>query len=435
MNQVDRDILRLAIPSIVSNVTVPLLGLVDLAIVGHIGSEQYIAAIAVGTMIFNVMYWLFGFLRMGTSGMTSQALGREDYSAVRLLFRRSLIVGLIIAASFVILQVPLRWLALTIIHPSEHIWPLATTYFNILIWGAPAILGLYSLNGWFIGMQTTKIPMVIAIFQNVVNILASLWLVFGMGMNIDGVALGTLLAQWSGFGLALWFAKRKFIHTPLLRQKQGKPSSDVSWSSFFVVNRDIFLRTFCLVAVSLFFTSVGARQGDMILAVNTLLMTFFTLFSYVMDGFAFAGEALSGKLYGARDFSGLNEMIKRLFRWGIVMIVVFTTIYIIGGNGFLGLLTNEPTVIEAAGEYFPWACLIPAVGMAAFVYDGIFIGLTATRGMLISSFVATLGFFALFFLGMQFMPTNHVLWCCFLIYLAVRGIMQHIIFKRTNLQK
>lgn len=431
MTQTDKNILQLAIPSIVSNITVPLLGLADLSIVGHLGSEQYIAAIAVGTMIFNVLYWLFGFLRMGTSGMTSQALGRGDHAAVELLLRRSLYVSMATALTFVVLQMPLRWLALTVIAPSAQIRPFVSTYFNIVIWGAPAMLGLYGVNGWFVGLQNTRVPMVVAIFQNVVNIAVSLVLVIVFGMQLQGVAMGTLAAQWSGFALAIAMVRRQ-----LLRDARKHPSSLVSrqvslvsWSAFFTVNRDIFLRTLCLVAVNLFFTSAGARQGDMVLAVNTLLLTFFTLFSYVMDGFAFAGEALTGKLYGAADFQALRATVRRLMEWGIVMVLAFTTVYVLGGERFLMLITDNREVVAAAGEYFPWACLIPLAGVAAFVYDGIFIGLTATRGMLLSSAIATAVFFILFFVGTVFVDANHVLWFSFVVYLASRGAVQWLIMR------
>lgn len=431
MRPIDSDILKLAIPSIVSNITVPLLGLVDLTIVGHLGSARYIAAIAVGTMIFNVLYWLFGFLRMGTSGMTAQALGRGDGHLVRLLLRRSLTVGVGIAMVMLALQLPLRWLTLTLIHPSPQVVPLVTTYFNIVIWGAPAMLGLYSLNGWFVGMQNTRVSMVVAIAQNVVNIIVSVALVFGAGLKIEGVALGTLVAQWSGFALALWLRRRVSVPSGGLEL-----TLTVTWSSFFTVNRDIFLRTVCLVAVNLFFTSAGARQGDMTLAVNTLLMTFFTLFSYVMDGFAFAGEALAGKAWGAGDRQGLLATVRRLLLWGVMMVVAFTSAYVIGGNGFLGLLTSDGRVVAAATDYFFWACLIPVSGMAAFVYDGIFIGLTATRGMLVSSVAATALFFLVFFVGERLLgptaalPLNHFLWLAFILYLAMRGLMQHLIISR-----
>ncbi len=464
----DRAILRLAVPSIVSNITVPLLGLVDLAIVGHLqapgGSGRYIAAIAVGTMIFNVMYWLFGFLRMGTSGLTAQALGRGDWAGVGLLLRRSVRTALAIAACFVVLQWPLGWLALTLIHPSAQVWPLAGRYFDIVIWGAPAMLTLYSLNGWFVGMQTTRVPMQVALFQNVVNIVASVAFVFGLGLRIEGVALGTLVAQWSGVGLAAWHARRMWRSAAAAHGMAAAPRDCASEPhgasaavepahgarpSFFRVNRDIFLRTLCLVAVNLFFTSAGARQGDMVLAVNTLLMTFFTLFSYVMDGFAFAGEALGGRLYGAGDGAGLRRLVRRLFVWGAGMMAVFTAVYALGGTGFLGLLTSDGAVVQAAAAYLPWACLVPVAGIAAFVYDGIFIGLAATRGMLVSSVAATAAFFAVFAGGGAVLAgggagvfpaakaatsasspmLNHFLWLAFLVYLAARGLLQHLIFR------
>lgn len=439
MQQQNKDILRLAIPSIVSNITVPLLGLVDLAIAGHLGSERYIAAISVGSMIFNVIYWLFGFLRMGTSGMTSQAVGRSDAETIEVLLRRAMTVALTIALLFIVLQIPLRWTALTLIQPSAHLWPLVGTYFNIVIWGAPAMLGLYSLNGWFIGLQNTRIPMMVAIFQNIVNIVASLFLVVVLHWRIAGVATGTLIAQWAGLLLALWFARRRL---KLIRSMQpkgsGEEASQVSWSDFFVVNRDIFFRTLCLVAVNLFFTSAGARQGDTMLAVNTLLMTFFTLFSYVMDGFAFAGEALSGKLFGARNMTGLAQLVHRLLLWGMGMVIGFTAVYAIGGSSFLSLLTDSRQVVAASMPYLVWACLIPIAGMAAFIYDGIFIGLTATRGMLLSSIAATVAFFAILFAGnmlsaschLAYQMTNHVLWFSFIIYLLMRGMMQHVLLRR-----
>lgn len=429
MKALDHDILRLAIPSIVSNITVPLLGLVDLTIVGHMGSERYIAAIAVGTMIFNVLYWMMGFLRMGTSGMTAQAFGRGDAGAIRYLLRRALLLAFSIAALFLLMQYPLRWLALWVIGPSESVRPLVTTYFNIVIWGAPAMLGIYGLTGWCVGMQTTRIPMWVAIFQNVVNIVASLSFVLALHMQIAGVALGTLVAQWSGFMLALFMVLRhlKRLHlTPPSTVRQAHHSTFMAQSDL-----DIFLRTLCLIAVNLAFTSFGARQGDLLLAVNTLLITFFTIFSYVMDGFAFAGEALSGKLFGADDSRGLRQLVGRLFRWGWSLAVLFTVVYAVGGQGLLRLITSDGGVVAAAHSYLPWACLIPLAGVAAFIYDGIFIGLTLTRGMLLSSVVAAGSFFLIYLLLGAHMG-NHALWMAFLCYLAMRGIMQALIGKKLR---
>ncbi len=435
----DRQILQIALPSIVSNITVPLLGLIDVAIVGHLGAPAYIGAIAVGGMLFNIIYWIFGFLRMGTSGMTSQAYGKRDLPEVVRLLVRSVGIGLAVALCLILLQVPIRCGAFLLIHPTEEVRELATLYFHICIWGAPAMLGLYGLTGWFIGMQNSRIPMYIAITQNVVNIIASLSLVYLCGMKVEGVALGTLIAQYAGFvmGLVLWMKHygklRKFLRITKYKLRITGDRKGI-WEKaammrFFSVNRDIFLRTLCLVAVTLFFTSAGAEQGEIILAVNTLLMQLFTLFSYVMDGFAYAGEALSGRYIGARNRDAFRSTVRHLFAWGGVMAVLFTLTYAVGGNAFLGLLTNDKEVITAADTYFYWALAIPAAGIAAFIWDGIFIGATATREMLLSMAVAAISFFAVYY-GFRPILGNHALWLAFLTYLFMRGVVQTGLSRR-----
>lgn len=423
MTAADRQILRIALPSIVSNITVPLLGLVDVAIVGHLGSPAYIGAIAVGGLMFNIIYWLFAFLRMGTSGLTAQALGRRDLTEAVCLLLRSLLIAGAVALALLALQVPIRQTAFLLIRPTGEVARWAATYFHICIWGAPAMLGLYGLTGWYLGMQNSRIPMLVAITQNVVNIAASLSFVYFGGMKVEGVALGTLVAQWAGLlmGLVLWLASygrlRKYVRQAWRRVWQRE-----ALAHFFRVNRDIFLRTLCLVAVTLFFTSAGAAQGDVVLAVNTLLMQLFTLFSYVMDGFAYAGEALSGRHIGARNLPAFRLTVRRLFLWGAGMAAAFTLLYAVGGEAFLGLLTDEREVIAASQDYFYWAIAIPAAGVAAFTWDGIFIGATATRGMLASMAVAAACFFALYF-GLRASLGNHALWLAFIAYLATRGIV------------
>lgn len=431
----DRQILSIALPSIVSNITVPLLGLVDTTIVGHLGSATYIGAIAVGGMLFNIIYWLFAFLRMGTSGMVSQAYGNKDFAeAVRLLIR-SIAIALSVAVAMILLQIPLRNVALALVSPTEEVGRLAALYFNICIWGAPAMLSLYALTGWFIGMQNSRIPMVVAIVQNVVNILASLFFVYGVGMKVEGVAFGTLVAQYCGFFTAAGLWQRYYGHlrrrVSLLSMRLSDEHERQAISRFFNLNRDIFLRTLCLVAVTLFFTSAGAAQGDTILAVNALLMQLFTLYSYVMDGFAAAGEALAGKAVGARNVHAYSVYVRHLFVWGTVMAAVFTVVYTIGGTPFLGLLTDEPSVIEASSSYLPWAWLIPVCGMAAFIWDGIFIGATATRQMLVSMLSAAVVFFAAYF-ALRSVVANHGLWIAFLCYLATRGIVQTMLHGRVK---
>ena len=422
MTRTDRQILHIALPSIVSNITVPLLGLIDVSIVGHLGAASYIGAIAVGGMLFNMIYWLFGFLRMGTGGLTAQAYGRHDLQEVTRILLRSLSISLLLALALLLLQYPIRNIAFMCMDTSEEVRQLATLYFHICIWGAPATLGLYGFTGWYIGMQNSRFPMYIAIVQNVVNIAASLGFVFGLGMKVEGVALGTLIAQYSGLGMAiiLWLMyysrlREHFQWVGCFRSGAMK--------QFFALNRDIFFRTLCLVAVTVFFTSTGAAHGDVILAVNTLLMQLFTLFSYIMDGFAYAGEALSGLYVGAKNATSLRRMTRALFGWGIGLAALFTLLYGLGGEAFLGLLTDDAQVIEASRTYFYWALAIPAAGFAAFLWDGIFIGATASRQMLYAMVLAALTFFGLYY-GLRASLGNHALWLAFLSYLAVRGVAQ-----------
>lgn len=425
----NKSILDIALPAIVSNITVPLLGLVDVSIVGHLGAAAYIGAIAVGGMMFNVIYWIFGFLRMGTSGMTAQALGRGDDSETMRMLVRSLGIAFAVAAVLIAMQVPIRWVAVRLMNPAQEVAALASTYFKILIWGAPAMLGLFSLSGWFIGLQNSRVPMMVAITQNVVNIAASLLFVFALGMKVEGVAFGTLIAQYGGFFIALFMALRN----RMLRFRLGFWLS-TSWNRdamrrFFSVNRDIFFRTLCLVSVMFFFTSAGSWQGEIVLAVNTLLMQMYMLFSYVMDGFAYAGEALGGRCYGAADRKALRATVRQLFLWGAFMTLGFTLVYALGGEAFLSLLTDEPNVISAASSYFFWAMLLPVAGVSAFIWDGVFIGCTATRDMLMSMFAASVTFFLLYY-GLRSHYANHALWLAFLLFLFVRGLAQTILFCR-----
>ena len=422
----NRRILRLAIPSIISNITVPLLGLVDVAIVGHLGAASYIGAIAVGGMLFSMIYWVFGFLRMGTSGLAAQAFGRRNLDEVSLVFVRSLGIGVALGLCLVALQVPILSVAFQWVDTTDEVRRLASLYFSICVWGAPAVLGLYSFSGWFVGMQNSRFPMYIALVQNVVNIVASLAFVFIGKMGVAGVALGTLIAQYAGFLLALL----------LWMVYYGRLWPRIRWTfvceaeamqAFFKLNRDIFLRTLCLVAVTVFFTSQGAREGEVVLAVNTLLMQLFTLFSYVMDGFAYAAEALTGRYVGAQNSDGLRRLVRVLFTWGAGLAIAFTLVYALGGESFLALLTNEPSVLVASRAYFGWAVAIPVAGVAAFLWDGIFVGATLSREMLRSMWIASASFFLVYF-TLHPLLGNHALWIAFLSYLALRGIVQTGIF-------
>lgn len=432
MSPTSQRILHIAIPSIISNITVPLLGLIDVTIVGHLGSASYIGAIAVGSMLFNMIYWIFGFLRMGTSGLTAQSYGAHDLKEVTRILLRSTGISLMLALALLILQYPIRLIAFELIDTSAEVQQLATLYFHICIWGAPATLGLYSFSGWFIGMQNSRFPMFIAITQNIVNIVASLLFVFVFGMKVEGVALGTLIAQYAGLFMAylLWLRYYRPLRKYISRKQLFTHDA---MKRLFQVNRDIFLRTLCLVAVTVFFTSTGAAFGDVVLAVNTLLMQLFTLFSYIMDGFAYAGEALTGKYIGAGNRQELRRTIRHLFGWGIALSLAFTLLYGIGGKEFLGLLTNEQSVISASGDYFYWVLAIPFAGFAAFLLDGICIGATSTHIMLKAMVVASGSFFLIYY-SLHNVLHNHALWLGFIVYLALRGIMQALLLKSSSLR-
>jgi len=424
-------ILRLALPSVVTNITVPLLGLVDTTIVGHMGRAEYIGAVAIGTTIFNMTYWLFGFLRMGTTGIVSQAHGAGDGAAVREGLVRSLVWALLISLALLVLQTPLLKFALWLMEPEAEVARSAARYFGVCIWGAPAVLAGYCLTGWFIGMQDTRTPMRMAILQNLLNILCTTLFVFAFGMGVEGVALGTVVGVYGGIAYAS--ANRNLrLHVGTRRvasaESCNKIGCDTSrpYKAEGAVYRDIFLRTLCLVAVTVYFTSAGSRLGTLYLDANALLMQFFIIYSYFTDGLANAAEALSGEYVGRRDGVGLRRVVRQLFCWGVALALVFTVVYAVGGQWFLSLLTNQQEVLQTARPYLPWLVAVPLVALPAFIWDGVYIGMTLTGRMFLSMLVSAIVFFVLWFL---LGPSNHVLWFAFLAYLATRSLMQTVLFR------
>lgn len=445
----NKRILGLALPNIITNITVPLLGMVDMAIVGHL-SGDHIGAIAIGTQIFNLIYWNFGFLRMGTSGFTAQAFGAERWDeAVKILIRASAI-ALSIALLLIALQWPISLAVPLIFEGSNHVLSLALTYFFVRIWAAPATLGLYAIKGWFIGMQDSKTPMWIAIVLNCVNIVLSLLFVMVLKWDIFGVALGTVLANYSGLALGLLFLRRKMKKDKKLSTfwcavgladnfRLSTFKEALHWKDmlrFFKVNGDIFLRTLCLSGVFTFITAASSHISDQILAVDALLLQFFTLFSYIMDGFAYAGESLVGRHIGAKQKRHLKLAVRLLILWGMALTVVFTGLYAAFGNQFLHIFTDQQDVIEAARNYMYWVLVIPICGFAAFLFDGIFIGATATRTMRNAMFIATAAFFFLYY-GLKHYDLHYIghltdhgwnnnLWTAFMVFLILRGLLQAI---------
>lgn len=429
----NRKILALAIPNIISNITVPLLGMVDLAIIGRLGDDALIGGIAVGGTIFNFLYWNFSFLRMGTSGFTAQAYGARDFREAAKVLVRALSVAVIVALAIWALQMPVVRGAMGVMEGSRAVENAASRYFLVRIWAAPATLSLYAFTGWFIGMQNARIPMWISIVINIVNIVFSLLAVWVWGMGIQGVALGTVIAQWSGVLMALLIIKRYYGR--FFSRETFLRSGLLSWAvmrRFFQVNRDIFLRTVCLVAVFTYFTVASTKMGDTLLAVNTLMLQLFTLFSYMMDGFAYAGEALAGRYYGAGNLSMLYKAVRGLLLWGTGVMLLFTLIYAVAGVRILGVFTPSPAILDAAREYAVWAVLVPVCSFLAFILDGIVVGITATWIMRNAMFVATACFFGTWFLlGPQL--GNSGLWIAFLGYLFMRGVMQLWLSKRRIL--
>ena len=416
--------MAISLPAIIANIAEPLLGLLDTGIAGHLGAPQFIGAVAVGAMMMNVLYWNFGFLRMGTSGLTAQAYGSGSREAQIDILQRSSAIALVVGIVLVALQVPVRWLLLWIMSPSAEVSSLAGTYFNIVVWGAPAVLVTMSIKGWLLGMQDSRSPMLISIGVNVLNVVVSLVAVYVLDMGFKGIAVGTLTAVWVGVIYACWRARRRFAD--IVGELNLKKAFKLKGSGrFFKVSSDIFVRCVFMLAVNLFFIRAGAIGGDIVLAVNTLMQQLFHLFSYFMDGIAFAGEAVAGKYYGARDYKQMHRCVRWLFVWSTALTMVFVVAYSLFPHGIFTLFTSQSQVVEEAMRYHWWCSLVLMVGMAAFVWDGVFIGVTATRGMLIAVAIACALFFLLYFT----LPTslgNHALWISFVAFLATRSVVQTV---------
>ena len=434
----NRRILNLAVPNIISNITVPLLSMVDISLVGHldVNSKLHIGAISLGTMIFNFIYWGFSFLRMGTSGFAAQAFGRHDYRETMLVLSRAVSVAVGGAIFLIVLQYPIAKIGFYLLNGSKEVEALAREYFFIRIWAAPATIGLYALTGWFIGMQNARIPMAIAITVNLLNIGFNYTLIHYFGMASDGVAFGTVIAQYCGFILALFiFFKR---HSDLLKYWSYKAMLELkALRLFFAVNKNIFIRTICLIFVMTFFTAQSADIGDTTLAVNSVLLQFFMFFSFVMDGFAYAAEALTGRFFGERSKDKLIKTVKLLFLWGIGFASLFTLIYIFLGDHILYLLTDNTEVINRSEVFIRWVWGIPLITFTAFLWDGIFIGATASRSMRNAMLLSTLVFFIPVYYLLIGPMGNHGLWLAFLFFQLSRGAIQTFqssgaIFKKLN---
>ncbi len=431
--RMNREILRIAIPNIISNITVPIMGIVGTMIAGHLGdSVSTIGALAIGVSIFNFIYWNCSFIRMGTSGITAQAYGAGDQRTTTLMLARATVVSLVVGVAIVVLQRPLGEVALRLMNGNEMV----ADYFYARVWAVPAGVLLFGLNGWLTGMQNAIIPMVVAIVVNVIHIICSLWFAFPLGMGIVGIAYASVVAQWTGVAitaLIMWW-------------HYGKQLVRISWSEiwdmkamreFFSINRDIIVRTLCIVSTYTFFTAASARMDDpTILAVNTILLELFTLFSYMSDGFAFAAEALTGRFIGERNGVALRDCVRKCMVWCAVICVLYVGLYVGWWRELLGLFVedgaeNTAQIMEYAGRYIGWIVAIPVAASWPFMMDGIMVGATQSRIMRNSMLWATAAYFLLFF-TLEPLIGNDALWLAFTSYMFLRGVFQYFMSDRLR---
>ena len=393
----NRQILRLAIPSILANITIPLVGLVDTIIVGHISDAHAIGGIAIGTMLFDLLYWNFGFLRVGTSGMTAQAYGRGDTQQCARLLTQSITIALIGAAIIWALQWLFVTAVLAIVPCSPQVSTFAREYFFIRIWAAPATLSLMAFKGWFIGMQDTVSPMAIDIVVNVVNMVVSYVLAVYTPMEALGVAYGTLIAQFTGLFLSLLILLWKYRHVwnGLSLWKLAKDKHGIG--NLITLNVNLFVRSLCFMIVYVGFTSLSSLYGDTDLAVCSILMKLFMLFSYFVDGFAYAGEALVGKYVGeqqvqSQSASSLARVVRLLFIWSLGVGCLFTLIFAFLASPIYRIMTSDLSVLSRLADFTPWLVAMPIISTLAFMWDGVFAGATAGKQIRNAMIYAAIGF-------------------------------------------
>ena len=427
----NRDVWRIAAPLILSNVSVPLLGMVDTGVTGHLDSPVYLGAVAIGAMIFSFLYTGMNFLRMGTTGISAQSFGADDNDGLRVALGQAVIVALLIAFGLLALQGPIGRLAMQLLGPDTVTQAYALEYFSIRVWSAPGTLVSYALIGWFIGLSNARVPLFIFLTINLTNIVLDLLFVVVLGMDVDGVALASVVAEYTGLLVGVSFAirelKRRAGHWPMPRLINVS-----EYAAFFSVNANLFIRTMALVFALGFVTAQGARLGPLVLAANAVLMNFQHLASFGLDGIAHAAEALVGKAVGQKRRDVLEESVRLTLKWSLIFAIGFTLAYFIAGPLVISILTDLPDVRAAAIKYLPWMVISPLVSVWCFLYDGVYVGATRAKAMrdimLVSTFVIFLpAWYLLQPLG------NHGLWLAFTIFMASRGIGMHIGYRRSVL--
>lgn len=416
---------------ILSNVSVPLLGMVDTGVTGHLGSSVYLGAVAIGATIFGFLYTGMNFLRMGTTGITAQAYGANNNEALRVSLGQALLVALLIALSLIALQVPIGHFALGLIGAEPDVEAFAQQYLSIRIWSAPGTLANFVLVGWFLGLQNARVPLLIFLTVNITNIVLDLWFVLGLGMKVDGVALASVIAEYAGVIVGFGFvAKALRAHSgnwPLTRLFNAR-----SYAAFFAINANLFVRTMALMFTFGFVTAAGARLGGVVLAANAVLMNLQNLTAFALDGFAHAAEALVGKAVGEKRRDALERSVQLALKWSLFFALGFSLLYVAIGPALIRVLTDLPDVRYTAMQFLPWLIISPLISVWSFLYDGVYVGTTNAREMrnlmLISAFVI---FIPAWFLLQGF--GNHGLWLAFTLFMASRGIGMHIWYRKKLL--
>lgn len=416
---INKQIYRLALPNIISNFSIPLLGAVDTALMGRLESEHYLGAVGIGGVIFSFIYWGFGFLRMATTGLTAQAFGENDTPECGRLLLRAAGIGLMGSLFLVIFQWQLADMSFLLINTSPEVEHLARAYFHIRIYAAPATLCLHALHGVFLGLQNAHYPMLLTIVVNLVNIVLNLVFVQILGMKVEGVAFATVIAQYVGVLLATLLFFRRY--RSLLRGGSIREILLLSkLKRFLSISGDIFIRTCCLVFSHAYFTAKSAALSDTFLAINTILLQYINLLSYAIDGFAFAAESLVGKYKGAQDLRNLKQTTRLIFLWAFLFAGVILLILACFGERLLYVFTDQMSLVEQAEVYLIWVIIAPVINVAAYIWDGIFLGATASRGLRNSVIVSTLLYFSAIYLLTPF--GNHGLWGALTLLLVARGV-------------
>lgn len=424
----NRTVLKLAVPSIFANITVPLVGMVDTAIAGRLGDASVLGGIAIASMLFDLLYWNMGFLRMGTGGMVAQAYGRRDFKDAMNVYALGMATAFAFALLFLVLQYLYVEVAFHFIECSPEVEALAREYFFIRIWAAPATLSLNVFKGFFIGMQNAVSPMAVDVTVNITNVVASIFFALYAGLGFGGIAWGTLVAQYTGMALAVILMivyYRRFFHYIDIRGSIRLSKM----KRFFMLNADLFVRSLSFLFIYAGLTSLAAGYGDVALAVSSIMMKLMLLYSYFIDGFAYAGEALSGRYIGAKDKGSLVRAVKVIFLWCAGIGIVSTFGYWAGGEWLFRFMATDPVVIAESARYLPWLLIMPLVSCVAFTWDGIFIGATATKAIRNSMLWAVVGFFASYWLlegkyGVQ------SLWVGYMAHLVIRTAYLSAVAKK-----